>query len=88
MMHIQGLATIPNASAWPSKMQCHALTGYPVDTPIVLGGFPAMDQQGVFEARTSRDNSVTGGTTMQQVRLEQLDTFGRTFHTLTYFLLS
>ena len=61
-----GLAVIPNATAWPYKQQCQPLTGHPIDTPMVLGGFPAMDQQGVFEARTSRDGSVKGTTTMQQ----------------------
>ena len=62
-----GLAPIPNYTAWPPARQCQPLTGHPVDTALVLGGFPSMDQQGVWEARASRDSSMHGATTMQQV---------------------
>ena len=71
-----GLRPIPNATAWDPRRQCQSLTGHPIDTPLVLAGFPAMDQQGVWEARQTRDASlvaINGGnadglqTTMQQV---------------------
>jgi hypothetical protein len=71
-----GLAPIPNSTAWDPRQQCQNLTGHPVDTPLVLAGFPAMDQQGVWEARQTRDSSLASSssaadgfqTTMQQVR--------------------
>ena len=60
-----GLAPIPNVTAWPSS-RCETLSGHPVDTPLIEA-IEAMDQQGVWEARSSRDQSVSGSTTMQQV---------------------
>jgi hypothetical protein len=47
------ISAVSAAAALP---QCFALTGQPVDSPLVLS-VPAMDQQGVWESRPSRDAS-------------------------------
>eukprot|EP01052_Picozoa_sp_SAG31_P020512 SAG31_NODE_1546_length_7927_cov_29.239525_2_plen_640_part_00 len=59
------LPPIPNASAWPTN-KCVSLAGLPVDAPLV-DAIEAMDQQGVFEAKASRDPALGGLTTIQQV---------------------
>ena len=60
-----GLPVVPNATAWPQHFSA-TLTGHPVDAPLVAA-MPAIDQQGVWESAASRDPTLKGLTTMQQV---------------------
>ena len=60
-----GLPLVPNATDWPEQV-CANLTGHSVDAPMVSAVI-AVDQQGVWEARPSRDPALHGMTTMQQV---------------------
>jgi hypothetical protein len=58
-----GLPPIPNTTLFPTH-KCSSLTGHPVDAPLV-DAILAIDQQGVWEARPSRDSAMQGQTTMQ-----------------------
>ena len=60
-----GLPVPPNSTAWPAHV-CAALTGHPIDTPLI-DAVVAIDQQGVWESAVSRDPRMRGGTTMHQV---------------------
>eukprot|EP01050_Picozoa_sp_SAG11_P003574 SAG11_NODE_205_length_12427_cov_8.010140_7_plen_910_part_00 len=66
-----GLPPIPNTTMFPPS-KCSALTSHPVDAPLV-DAILAMDQQGVWESRPSRESSLAGQTTMQMVITEECD---------------